>query len=155
MWIRAIWQGALLLGLAAAGAVLTWRYHPERPELYLTAEPAAPGEITVDDALALAGSGGVIWIDARQESEFAKGHIPGAILLNEYNWFDLLAAAFEQIAYDDAQRPIIVYCDGRKCEASHAVRRRLLEDVPLADRPIHVLRGGWPAWQAAQAKRGG
>jgi rhodanese-related sulfurtransferase len=149
MILRILWQSAALLLLAAAGAWATWRWHPERPELYLTAEPAGPDEITVADALALEKEKGVIWIDARRRPEFEKGHIPGAFLLNIYEWDDLMMPVVHALGADDPRRTVIIYCDAQKCASSRELRERML-DFGLGDFDIRVLHGGWPAWQAAQ-----
>jgi rhodanese-related sulfurtransferase len=147
---RILLQSAILLALTAAAGALTWHFHPERPELYLVAEPAPEGEISLADALERQKKDGVVWLDARQESEFRKGHIPGAILLNEYDWENLLVNSFEKITQAPDQSPAIVYCDGQKCAASHAVRKRLEESKAIGDREILVLHGGFPAWVAGE-----
>jgi rhodanese-related sulfurtransferase len=152
MILRILWQSTLLLLLAGAAAWATYRWHPERPELYLTSERAGPNEITVRDALALAKENGVIWIDARRRSEFEKGHIPGALLLNLDEWNDLMMPVVNVLGADDPRRTVIIYCDAQKCAASREMRERML-DFGLGDFDIRVLHGGWPAWQAALNNR--
>lgn len=142
---RILLESLALLALTTLAAALTWRFHPERPELYLTNEFAGVGEITVLDALARQRKDGVIWIDARKAEEFAKGRIPDALLLNEYDWETLLEPVFQAIAEAPETRPVIVYCDGHECAASHAVRDKLRQ-LPFGDRDILVLHGGFPAW---------
>jgi rhodanese-related sulfurtransferase len=148
MILRILRQSALLLLLAAAGAWATWRWHPERPELYLAAERAGPDEITVADAIALEKSNGVIWLDARQRSEIEKGHIPNALLLNTYEWNDLMFPVVQLLDADEPRRTIVIYCDAQQCAASRELRNRLNE-LPLGERDIRVLHGGWPAWHKA------
>lgn len=138
---------ALVLMAAVAGAIV-YRFHPERPELYLTREAAVPGEITVEEALAREKAGPVIWIDARRAQEFGQEHIPGGLLLNQYDWENLLLEAFPVIAEAPEGVPLILYCDGQECEASRKVRE-LLQLTPIGDREMLILRGGWPAWKAA------
>lgn len=145
---RLLLQSLLLMALAAMAGALVYHFHPERPELYLTHETAAPGEITVAEAKARAAAGPVLWLDARQEKEFQAGHIPGALLLNEYDWENLLIAAFPAITEAADGTPVIIYCDGQQCAASRAVREKL-QLTPLGDRELLILRGGWLAWQAA------
>ena len=101
--------------------------------------------------MALAKSKGVIWLDARQRSEFEKGHIEGAHLLNESEWDDLMFSVVQVLDQDEPRHTIIIYCDAKKCEASRRLRDRLYE-LPLGDRDIRVLHGGWPAWQAFHGK---
>lgn len=150
MLLRLILQSLLLLVMAGVAGFLVWRYHPERPELYLTRESAAPGEITVLEARERQAAGPVIWVDARREQEFAAGHIPGALLLNEYDWDNLLFEAFPVITDAAEGVPVIIYCDGQECAASRTVRERL-QQTPVGDRELLILRGGWPAWQSMES----
>ena len=145
---RIFLQSLLLLLLAAGAGALVYRFHPDRPELYLTRDAAGPGEVTVTEARARAAAGPVVWLDARHLPEFEAGHIPGALLLNEYDWENLLIAAFPAITEAPEATPVIIYCDGQQCTASRAVRDRLRQ-TPLGDRELLILRGGWLAWQAA------
>jgi len=152
MILRILWQSALILALGAAGAWATWKWHPDRPELYLVSEDTAgPNEITVADALALEKQGRLVWLDARVRSEFDKGHVPGAFLLNLYEWVDLMRPVIEKLQEFPEYPVIVVYCDSQKCTASKEIRQNLL-DTGLGDLDIRVLHGGWPAWQAAQKR---
>ena len=148
MIARIFLQSLLLLALAAVAGAVVYRFHPNRPELYLTRDAAGPGEVTVIEARARAAAGPVIWLDARHRPEYEAAHIPGALLLNEYDWENLLIASFPSITEAPEGAPVIIYCDGQQCEASRAVRDRLRQ-TPLGDRELLILRGGWPAWQAA------
>jgi rhodanese-related sulfurtransferase len=149
MMLRMLWQSGLLLALAAAGALATWKWHPQRPELYLVTEQAGPDEITVTEALKLEKGKGVIWIDARTRREFDKGHIPGAFLLNLYEWEDLMVPVIESIKASDEERTVVVYCDSQKCTASREIREKMI-GFGLGDLDIRVLHGGWPAWRHAR-----
>jgi len=148
MIARILRQSLLLLALAVVAGALVYRFHPNRPELYLTHEAAGPDEITAAQAKARAAAGPVVWLDARRGPEFKAGHIPGALLLNDYDWENLLIAAFPAIMEAAEGTPVIIYCDGQQCAASRAVRDKLRQ-TPLGDRELLILRGGWPAWQAA------
>ena len=145
MLARALSQSLILLLLASIAGALTYHFHPRRPALYLTQEKAPPGEITVADARARAAAGLVVWLDARRAPEYQTAHIPGALLLNEYDWENLLQAALPALAESAETTPIIIYCDGQQCAASRAVREKL-QQTPLVDREILLLHGGWPAW---------
>lgn len=90
--------------------------------------------------------GKVLWIDARPAEVFEKGHIPGAMLLNEQGFMEQSLALLDVL--QTTTLPVIIYCGGEKCEASREVKRRLLEVVPLDE--CYVLKGGWPAWMAGQ-----
>ena len=151
MILRILWQSAVLLLLASAGAWATFRWHPERPELYLISEPAGPDEITAADALALEKKEGIIWLDARRREQFNKGHIPGALLLNIYEWEDLMIPVVNALS-DGPRRTVIIYCDAQKCAASRELREKII-NFGLGEFDIRVLHGGWPAWQAATGKK--
>ena len=76
-----------------------------------TAEEIGYEQISADDAKGLMDSeSGFIIIDARTESEYAEGHIEGAILIPEYEIAD---RAEKEIP--DKDRLILVYCrSGRR-----------------------------------------
>ncbi len=100
------------------------------------------GQISFAEAQTL--SGPVLWIDARSEMLFARGHIPGAHNLSEDNWSEQIAAVLS--AWEPGQT-IIVYCDSASCLASESVAERLRgPEYGLA--PVQVLQGGWAEWSA-------
>ena len=145
MILRILWQSALLLSGSALAAWGTWKWHPGAPALYLVEEQAGPGEITLADAVALASSRSVLWIDARKRDEFDKGHIPQAFLLNEYEWNDLVLPVVEAMSSAPEGQVIVIYCDAQKCAASKVIRDRMKDQIP-AEREYFLLHGGWPAW---------
>ncbi len=138
---RALLQAVALVLLALVPATLSAIFHPRRPAF---ADPLGPGEIAVADALRQPG--GFLWVDARAESEFAKGHAPGARRLTEEEWDDLLPAVLQ--AWPTG-KPAVVYCSARQCQNSTAVAARLRE---FNVGQVHVLKGGWEAWLGAQKK---
>lgn len=137
MMCRAFRQLAALLLLAALPALVWAGVHRHPPA---AVETIADGEITVSAALALGEN--VLWVDARTRGQFERGHIPGALLLNEDDWDELSGPFLD--AWETGQ-VVIVYCDGGGCDASHAVAKRLKEDFQI-DNDIKVLKGGWDAW---------
>ena len=124
----------LLLSLLGMGA--TWLVHPDLPPWNpMTLEE---GEIALADALATEN---LTWIDARGETAFEDGHIPGALLLNEDSWDEL----FERFVLEwDGESTLVVYCDSRTCAASKGVADRLKESLGTED--VFVLKGGWQTW---------
>jgi rhodanese-related sulfurtransferase len=103
-------------------------------------KPPAGDEVTVTEARRWGDA--VIWIDARPEDEFRAAHIPGALLLNTEGWDTLVPQVLNQWAPD---RKLVVYCSKQTCGASREVARRLRDEAGL--RNVHVLGGGWEAWQ--------
>lgn len=138
-------QAAVLLLLAAGAAAMTYQWHPRAPALYLSEAPLQKDEISLNQ-IQERWQGNVIWLDARPTDVYAKGHIPGARLLNEQDFSNQLLELLDTLQTSDL--PVIIYCGGEKCEASRKIREQLL---PVAPREhCYILKGGWPAWQAAQ-----
>ncbi len=138
-------QALLLLLLAAATAAVAYQVHPRAPSLYLDDAPVRADEVTLKQVQER-WQGKVIWLDARPDDVFQKAHVPEARLLNEQHFSDQLLDLLETLQTTD--KPVIIYCGGEKCEASRTIREKLLAVVPLEQ--CYVLKGGWPAWQAAQ-----
>lgn len=141
-------EAFLIVVLSLAGAVGTHFFHPRAPAWYLTQEPLKDDEVSMA-SIAERWKGDVMWIDARVSEQFAKEHVPNAVSLNEQN-FD--QALFDQIeTLQDLKKPVVIYCDSEKCDASRKVREQLLQRVPLEN--VFVLKGGWQAWQQTQARK--
>lgn len=134
-------QVLLLLGLAflpAIGQAIYFRsaaswHHPPVDSALVSLEKAKGWGDTV------------IWVDARPEADFERGHVPGALLLNEDEWNAQLRTFLTAWS---PERKVVVYCSALSCSASHAVAERLRNEAELKN--IYVLEGGWEAWQKAQ-----
>jgi 3-mercaptopyruvate sulfurtransferase SseA len=136
-----------LIALTVAAAVATYRWHPRAPQLYEVLEPPVQGEVSVAE-VAERWQNNVLWVDARSEEAYAKGHIDAAILINEQHRDAQVLANIEAI--QDMTKPMVIYCDGHACQASHKVRSYFIEHMGHPN--IWVLKGGWPAWEKAHAK---
>lgn len=97
-------------------------------------------EISIEDGFALHQMG-IPFIDSRHLPEYQKSHIEGAVC----------------IPTDDFQKrvgdvmgflpgPIVVYCSGGQCDASHNLAK-LLQQAGFTQ--IHILTDGLPGWQSA------
>ena len=97
----------------------------------------AYGQITAEEARRLMENESVVFVvDARTDSEFAEGHIPGAILIPEY---EVAEKAEEKIPDRDAL--ILVYCrSGRRSKIAAE------ELVKLGYTNVKEFGGivGWP-----------
>lgn len=137
----ALRQAFILALLALLPAGLAALLHPKRPSF---SDRLHEGEISVE--VAQRNPAGYLWIDARSVADYENRHVPSSLPLNEDEWVNLLPAVLEVWS---SGKPVIVYCDSRRCRASEDVAKRLRE-FNLA--PVFVLKGGWEAWQAAQEK---
>ena len=82
-----------------------------------------------------------IWVDARPDPEFEREHIPGAVLLNEDRWNELLP---QFLTMWSPEKRVVVYCSSQSCNASREVARRLRDEAQLKN--VFVLQGGWEEW---------
>lgn len=122
----------LLLPLAPGAAADEKPYAP----------PSIPGAvgISAEEVVELILSKpDLVIIDARMKTEYAKGHIEGAInLLNT-----TLRREDLEAAVPDRSVPIVFYCNGERClRSSDAVKKALDWDY----RNIFWFRGGWKEW---------
>jgi rhodanese-related sulfurtransferase len=100
-----------------------------------------PASEMVTVAQARAWDGNTIWLDARPDAEFEREHIPGAVLLNEDRWHELLP---QFLAAWSPEKRVVVYCSSQSCNASREVARRLRDEARLKN--VFVLQGGWEEW---------
>lgn len=135
------WRLLTIVSAAALLAAGNFAFNPNRPAV--EEEALQEGEIRLRDVAASRKS--ILWLDARSKSEFDKGHIPKALLLNEDHWDDLLPAVLEAWTPGSA---LVVYCGSEGCRASHRVAERLRSEAGLPD--VHALKGGWEAWLAGR-----
>ena len=134
----AIQQALILCVLALLPAAGSALFHPKRPSW--KPEPLGQWEMMLTDIARWKDK--PLWVDARSKTSFEKDHIPGAVLLNEDQWDELLPGVLT--AWWPGQS-IVVYCDDKLCDSSNAVAKRLRE-TGLG--PVFVLKGGWEAWKA-------
>ncbi len=134
MIAQAFRQLAVLLALALAPALVSGLI-----QLKGTGPPLVEDEVA--PSLVRTWGDRVLWVDARPRAKFDAGHIDGAVLLNEDEWDGLVPAFLDAW---EPEKTVVVYCDGGSCDASHAVARRLREELKLEN--VRVLKGGWKAW---------
>ena len=84
-----------------------------------------------------------MWIDARPDEEFSRGHVPGAISLNEDRWDELLPPVLSVWL---PEKKVVVYCSTQNCNASREIAHRLRKQTQPPMPNVFVLEGGWEAW---------
>jgi rhodanese-related sulfurtransferase len=134
---RAFQQALLLIALAflpAIGEAIYFRGKVSWQSPVLASE-------MVKISQARAWGDGAIWVDARPDNEFERAHVPGALLLNEDRWNELLP---QFLAAWSPEKKVVVYCSSQGCNASREVARRLRNEAQLKD--VFVLEGGWEEW---------
>jgi rhodanese-related sulfurtransferase len=95
-------------------------------------------EITSDQAKLLYDMGAP-FIDAREPQFFAEGHVDRAM---NFTADQIIPNAGDLIRWRPG--PIVVYCSGGDCDASHHVANRL-QDLKFTQ--IHIMVDGFPAWK--------
>lgn len=107
------------------------------------AEPLSePKVISLKQALKL-HEANVIFIDARANEDFLKGHIKSAINLPFYE-FDKYKENLRGISKDD---PIVCYCEGAECDLSDMLGKKL---ALMGYNKVFIFFGGWYAWSDAK-----
>jgi rhodanese-related sulfurtransferase len=134
---RAVREGLILIGLAFLPAIGEGIYF--RDKVSWQSPIPASELVTVDQARSWGDS--AIWVDARPDEEFSRGHVPGAFPLNEDHWNELLAQFLPNLSPD---KKVVVYCSAESCNAAREVAKRLRDEAQLND--VFVLQGGWEEW---------
>lgn len=111
----------------------------EKPKEVITfLEPKA---ITLDQAYKLFNSG-VLFIDARDQADYAFGHITNSINI-PFDDFDNHKQKLDQLS---KEKPIVIYCAGTDCDLSHLLANLLFEK---GYKQVYVFFGGWNEWLEA------
>jgi len=133
--IRALRQLVVVLGLALLPALVSGAIQLQ----WNAVTPVSRDEVTL--ATVHHWGDHVLWVDARSRAKYEKAHIPDAVLLNEDEWNSLVHTFLDAW---DPDVPVVVYCDGGSCDASHAIAERLRTEFKIEK--VFVLKGGWEAW---------
>jgi rhodanese-related sulfurtransferase len=131
-------QSLILIGLALLPGIGQAVYYRDKVSWQT---PVAASEM-VTIAQARRWSADATWIDARPQEEFEREHVPGALLLNEDRWNELLP---QVLAVWAPEKRIVVYCSTDGCGSSREIAHRLRKEAGLTN--VFVLEGGWEAWK--------
>jgi rhodanese-related sulfurtransferase len=146
---QAIWQGTILIVFASLVAISINYLRSDRLQLFGDGSPDArlmdPSgkrlDISLSEARELFLQRSVVFIDARPQDDYEKGHIKGARGLP---WREV-DRNFMKVTEDiSPETPIITYCDGEICELSHNLAIFLLD---MGFRNVRILINGWALWK--------
>jgi len=99
--------------------------------------------IGLDEAAGLFERQAVLFLDARPQSQYAEGHIQGALSLP---WQEADRYFIDLAERLEGASAIITYCDGESCDLSHELAIFLKE---MGFENARVLVNGWTVWQQA------
>jgi len=151
IWGRAVRQILALVILSAVTAVAVNALRPDRLPLVgdwsvaarITTASGERMDISLEEAEALFSNHPAVFIDARSEEDYARGHIQNARCLP---WHEVDLKFMGVTEALDLEMPIVTYCDGEKCELSHQLAL-FLRDAGFMN--TRVLVNGWTLWQQA------
>ena len=95
--------------------------------------------ISTEQAYELFKSGKALFIDARDQWDFAEGHIPGAINIPEFSFEpnDSTANSLDKTAQ------YVVYCHGLDCDVATRLAKELEK---LGFKNLLIYADGWDVW---------
>lgn len=103
-----------------------------------------PGMITLRQASALYDEGAV-FLDARRHDEYLAGHVEGAVWMPA----EEVAPRVGEIMHAVGM-PIVIYCEGGACDASHNTANRLdLTGMGFDPADIRIMGLGYEEWERA------
>ena len=150
MVAHAVKEAVIIVVVAAGLALAVYAARPDKIGL----SPPAGGsradapvagegilEITLADAWRHYEAQNAIFADARHATDYAAGHIRGAISMNPA---DPQAWLGDVLASTDAPTLIITYCDGESCHLA----TELAEILSLNGfENVRYLKNGWTRWR--------
>jgi rhodanese-related sulfurtransferase len=135
------WIATSILGLVLMGCATTQGGNIYHATL---AEPdQKTQEVSTEQLRRILVDGSAMVLDTRKRSEYVAGHIPGARNLDAAPSESVAAA--ERLVGGDKNKALVLYCNGRFCQAS-----RLLSEQLVAAGFTNVRRYqlGIPIWRA-------
>ncbi len=87
----------------------------------------------------------IVFVDARKDAAFEKGHIPGAVQFDHYNPDAYLDAVLDMTREASV---VIIYCNGGECVDSKNAANFLVGEIetPLQFERVYVFTGGIEEW---------
>lgn len=146
---RALWQMPLIVITACVIGIAVNNLRPDGLALvgdWSEQARFAAGEslvIGLDEAAGLFRRQAALFVDARPQSQYAEGHIQGALSLP---WQEADRYFMELAEQLEGVEMIVTYCDGESCDLSHELALFLIE---MGFENVRVLVNGWTVWQQA------
>ncbi len=148
---KAIWQIPALIVLAAITAIGTNAWRSDGVPLVGDWSVEARFSDTAGDSMVISleqaaerfEKEAALFLDARPQDQYLKGHILGALNLP---WQEVDQHFMEMADRIDGSEMIITYCDGESCDLSHGLALFLKE---MGYENVRVLVNGWTVWQEA------
>ncbi|MFN8359657.1 MAG: rhodanese-like domain-containing protein [Candidatus Kapaibacterium sp.] len=107
---------------------------------------AKPAAVTYQQVLRLLQDKDVLFIDSRNDEEWAEGHIPGAIHI----FADDFQNHIPEVIGLPRDKRIVVYCSGGpECSLSHEVCNNL---ASFGFNRLFIYFGGWTEWKKMKAE---
>jgi rhodanese-related sulfurtransferase len=142
--IYALWQIPATLLIALAIGLGFNQFRSNRLPLVCNwadqqAQPDAT--ISITEAARLFQQNKAVFLDARPEEFYVKGHIQGALSLPWHLVDEKCMEVMDRLPPDGT---IITYCDGPACDLSHLLAQ-FMKDMGFED--VRVLVNGWTLWK--------
>ncbi len=149
IWVKTLWQIPSILAIALGmGFISNALRHDSlqmvgnwSAEARITTAAGEPLIIPLSEAAKLFAEKAAVFIDARSDEDFRKGHIQGAKSLPLQDVDQRFIEIAEDISED---MTIISYCDGETCKLSHGLALFLID---MGFKDVRVLVNGWSVWQ--------
>lgn len=118
----------------------------DKPIVPPSAEEGDPQFIAINMAKNIFDTGGTIFVDARDPSEFECGTIPGSVNLPfEYLPEDSIGQYIDSVLHGaEKAAPMIVFCSGEECDLSLHLARNM---VAFGYTQISIFFGGAREWE--------
>jgi rhodanese-related sulfurtransferase len=150
-FLQSVWQCAAMFTLAVFLGFSINQFRDSRLPLFedwsmearLLSSSGERLDISLVEAKNLFLQEPAIFIDARPNDDYEKGHIRGALSLP---WHEVDQRFMEVTKDISVNTPIITYCDGENCELSHNLANFLLD---MGFTKVRILVNGWTKWQNA------
>lgn len=104
------------------------------------AASAAGNTVNADVVLNHMTKSSARFVDAREVKDYAEGHLRGALHIPASAIYQNIGRLLREVP-TDSKTPIIVYCGGGDCEASHNVTDALSRDFHYEN--VAVYTKGW------------